>query len=140
MPREYRALDGGHPEFAELYGIQEHDSPLYPPRTLLNVKESGATVRFAGNWQSPGELCTLKAIRQYRKPFFDMSLTIQCGRHLNENLLPFSPENLADWILSNSIVVLNVAGNSESTHKGIEEFVEEFLIKTILILRGEHDE
>ena len=42
MPRGFRALDGPRPEFAELYGVREHTSDRYPPRTALNVKESRA--------------------------------------------------------------------------------------------------
>ena len=58
MPAGFRALDGEHPEFAELYGVREHADPRYPPRTALNVKESDATLCFATDWDSPGEVLT----------------------------------------------------------------------------------
>lgn len=55
MPKSFIAHDGEHPEFATLYNIKEHASPKYPPRTACNVRDSDATVRFASNFDSPGE-------------------------------------------------------------------------------------
>ena len=68
MPKGFRALDGPHAEFAAIYGIQEHTSDRYPPRTALNVKESDATLRFATDCNSPGEVLTLQMCKRYGKP------------------------------------------------------------------------
>jgi hypothetical protein len=123
MPKGFKALDGDHPEFAQLYGIQEHPSPYYPPRTFRNVQESDGTVRFATRWNSLGEVCTMKAINKYGKPYFDVDV-------LGET----QPADLADWLLENNIRVLNVAGNAEKTSPGIEEFVYAFLSETFKLL------
>jgi len=125
MPKGYIAQDGCHPEFAELYGIQEHPSPQYPPRTFLNAKESDGTVRFAINFNSPGEICTLNAVHQYKKLHFDVNI-----------LGTVTPGDLAAWIRDNNIKTLNVAGNSEKSAPGIEEFVIVFLLATIEELNG----
>ena len=115
MPKGFIAQDGKHPEFAEMFGIQEHDSPKYPPRTALNAKTSDGTIRFATDWNSRGELLTLKMIRQYHKPYFDVELGAT------------TPEEVVKWLIDNNIRVLNVAGNSESTSPGITGKVVHFL-------------
>lgn len=117
MPKGFIAQDGVHPEFVELYGIQEHESSKYPPRTALNVKDSDGTVRFMTNRFSAGSKCTLKMIKQYQKPYFDV-------HPLDESITPYK---LADWIMINNIQVLNVAGNSERNSQHIGEFVVAFL-------------
>ena len=40
LPNGSRTLDGPRPDLLTEYGMQEHTSPLYPPRTELNVKDS----------------------------------------------------------------------------------------------------
>ena len=116
MPSGFLAHDGTHPEFAEKYGIRETASTQYQPRTALNVKESDATLRFATDWNSPGETLTLRLCVEHEKPCFDVSLG--GGR---------TPEEVVEWIVATRVRVLNVAGNSERRSPGIEEYVVEFL-------------
>ncbi|HEY1190610.1 MAG TPA: putative molybdenum carrier protein [Gemmata sp.] len=116
MPRGFRAQDGNRPEFAERYGIREHESDRYPPRTALNVKEADATVRFATDWESPGEVLTLKLIKRYGRPHLDVT---PGG--------PAAPADVAAWLVRHDVRVLNVAGNSERTAPGIEARVTAFL-------------
>ncbi|MDY3559929.1 putative molybdenum carrier protein [Gemmata sp. JC673] len=116
MPKGFLAHDGERPEFASLYGLREHESPRYPPRTALNVKESDATLRFATDWASPGEVLTLKMIERYGRPHLDVT--------------PGGGETIAtvvEWLGHHDPHVLNVAGNSERTSPGIEAFVTAFL-------------
>ncbi len=124
MPRGFRAHDGYHPEFAALYGIRETTSDRYQPRTRMNVQESDATLRFATDWQSPGEVLTLNLCRRYRKPHLDVTPGGSRG----------SAEVVA-WLMANRVRVLNVAGNSEATSPGIQEFVTEFLGEVFRLLR-----
>ncbi len=123
MPHGYRTLDGNRPNYAVEYGMKEHKSPLYPPRTKQNVLDSDGTVRFAVHWNSSGELCTLNAIERAGKPHFKV-----------EVIGSTQPSELVNWIKENNIKILNVAGNSEKTVKGIEEFVIAFLAGTFTIL------
>lgn len=116
MPRGFRAMDGPRPEFAVLYGIREHASEHYPPRTALNVKESDATLRFATEWDSRGEVLTLSMIERYGKPRFDVT---PGG--------PVTPADVAAWLAANNVRGLNVAGNTERTSPGIEAFVVTFM-------------
>lgn len=121
MPRGYRSLDGPHPEFADLYDMLETDSDAYPPRTFLNVRDSDATVRFAEDFDSRGEACTLRFINQLKRPYLDVRVGAS-GQ---------TPPGVAAWLARQGVEVLNVAGNSEKSCPGIGDFVAEFLERTI---------
>jgi len=129
MPRGFRAQDGPHPEFAELYGIQEHASERYPPRTALNVKESDGTLCFATEWDSPGEVLTRQFCERYGRP----RLEVTPGGDV-------TAAEVAEWITRNNIRVLNVAGNTQRTSPGIADFVTEFLAEVFKLLRSELDD
>jgi hypothetical protein len=90
MPRGFRAQDGPHPEFAKLYEMREHASDRYPPRTALNVKESDATLRFATDWHSPGEVLTLAMCERYGRPHFEVTPGAEP-----------TPEAVAEWLVAN---------------------------------------
>jgi len=124
MPKGFRAQDGPRPEFAELYDVKEHASARYPPRTALNVKESDATLRFATNWNSPGEVLTQQMCERYGRP----RLEVTPGGAL-------APAEVAEWLVRNNVRVLNVAGNTESTSPGIAAFVTAFLGEVFQLLR-----
>jgi Circularly permutated YpsA SLOG family len=123
MPRGFLAEDGRQPGFAAEYGIREHPSPQYPPRTEANVKEADGTIRFATDWGSAGVRLTLKMIQRHGKPHIDVSP----ARGPN-------PKEVAQWIRANGIGVLNVAGNSERKSPGIQEYAVGFLRDVFRIL------
>lgn len=108
MPLGFLTQDGFKPEYVKLYNMKEHRSGRYSPRTYLNVKENDGTVRLAVNFLSAGEICTFKAIQQYKKPYLDIDLT--------KNV---KPDILIKWIYDNQIKSLNFAGNSEKTYPGM---------------------
>lgn len=107
MPKGWRTLNGSRPDFARLYGLTEHDSVDYVPRTYQNAKDGDGTVRLAGNFDSRGEVCTLKAVKQYGRVHFDVDLSD-----------PPPVGEFIDWLVLNNIVTLNVAGNAEQTFSG----------------------
>jgi len=107
MPLGFKTLRGNRPEFASIYGITEHGSENYVPRTYLNVQNSDGTIRLAGNFNSRGELCTMKAILKFGKPCFDIDLAD-----------PPPESQLLEWLEKWKIVTLNVAGNAEETYAG----------------------
>lgn len=92
----YDGTTGSNPKLAE-YGLVQHPSPSYPPRTKKNVKDSCGTAWF-GHTESPGA-----------------KLTIETARRENKALI-INPtaEALRDWLIVNQIRVLNVAGNRAS--------------------------
>lgn len=116
IPKGFRTLVGPRPDLGERYGLLEHTSDNYVPRTQQNVRHSDATVRFAGNFRSPGEICTLKAITKFGKPYFDVDLAD-----------PVPVQSFLDWLASEKVGVLNVAGNAEETYKGAFTQTAKFL-------------
>jgi hypothetical protein len=124
MPLDYKAQDGNHPEYAQEYNIIEHPSPLYPPRTRLNANKSDGTIRIAADWNSRGEILTLKEIQRAKKPYIDVDYTN-----------PRDPLEVATWIRALRIKTVNIAGNAERTAPGIQQFATEYLTKVFNILK-----
>lgn len=119
MPKDWLTEDGPKPEYADLFGMVEHQSS-YKGRTWANVRDSDGTIRFARNFRSAGEICTLNAIRNYKKPWIDVDLRFSDS---------VTPEEVVEWIKENKIEILNVAGNRETTAPGICKEVQDFLAK-----------
>ncbi len=103
VPKGFKTKYGARPELSKL-GLIEHTSDQYAPRTFANVKDSDGTIRLAYDFNSRGELLTLKAIDSYKKPHFDIDL--------NDKEFVFF---VTDWIKDNNIKILNIAGNAGST-------------------------
>lgn len=76
----------------------------YRERTWKNVQDSDGTIRFAVDFSSPGERCTLNAIGHFNKLHFDVNL-----------LEPILCSDVVIWIMKYQIQTLNVAGNREGT-------------------------
>ena len=117
-PRLFRTETGADPSLKQ-YGLTETASSDYSERTRLNVIDSDGTVIFAdvsnGKISSRGSLLTLKTARENDKPCV---------------VNPTGAE-LVKWIKSNSISILNVAGNRESTSAGIYERVRMLLVEVL---------
>lgn len=120
MPKGFKTLRGPQPDYAAIFGIEEHASQSYVPRTHKNVKESNATLRLAYNFGSAGEICTLNAINRYGKLYLDVNLA-----------KPQPAMDVAKWILENNIETLNIAGNSEQTAPGTYESVKQYLTEVL---------
>lgn len=118
LPKGFKTLDGPKPEYVQLYNATEDDSADYPPRTRKNVMRADITLRFASDFNSTGEKCTLTAIKKYNKEYFD----------INRNK-PEPVRNIAFDLINRykeGGLVINIAGNSEKTSPGIGKFVEEY--------------
>lgn len=114
IPKGFKTQDGNCPELGVKYNLKEHSSDKYPPRTELNVTQSDGTIRIASDFQSAGELTTLRFIKKYNKPYFDVKVN---NLKYIDDKPPIS--EFCDWLFSNKIKTLNVAGNSEKTAPGI---------------------
>lgn len=132
MPLGYRALDGDHPEYKEMYGMVENPFRTYPSRTRWNVANSDGTVRIATDWESAGERLTMKCIREMGKPFFDIHVEILKGSGAIDKVAEFE-----SWIWTMGIKTLNVAGNSEKTSPGIGEWARKFLVVAFMGVRAD---
>jgi hypothetical protein len=113
VPKGWITLNGANPSLAKL-GCIEHVSSKYPPRTYSNVKDSDGTIRLAYDFNTPGEICTKKAIDFYAKPYLDIDLA--------DTTFIF---DVTQWIEDNRIVTLNIAGNAGKTkEEGTKIFQE----------------
>lgn len=116
MPRGFMTLDGPRPDLAKEYGLTECSEPGYPARTEANVVNSDATLRVAADFNSPGELCTLRYIRQHRKPHLevwmprDLDAAMRRGFDWEAHI-----QSMRGWLNRVRPRVLNVAGNSLKT-------------------------
>jgi hypothetical protein len=129
MPKGFKTLRGPQPDYAVLFGIEEHSSQSYVPRTHKNVKDSDGTLRLAYNFGSAGEICTLNAINKYGKVHLDVHLA-----------KPQDAKEVAKWILENKIETLNIAGNSEETAPGTYEAVKQYLTEVLNCLEQLREE
>lgn len=118
MPKGFETIFGPNPGRAGEFGMVESDFHGYPPRTYANVEEADGTLRIATNFQSSGEVCTLKAIRKYNKPYFDINPI--------EN---WDVASLVRWFSDNNIRILNVAGNSPKSDYYIDRRAPQVLHK-----------
>ena len=106
-PRGKLAEDG---EIAKIYPLKETRSSRYEKRTKKNVESADGTLIIINEQPlSDGTSLTMKICEKLQKPF----LIIDSSRA--------GPDKKAfwDWVASNNISVLNVAGPRESSAKGI---------------------
>jgi hypothetical protein len=120
-PKGFLTEDGLKPELAK-YNLVETYDPGYITRTVRNVSESDGTIRIATNFESRGEVCTLKAIQKHKKPHLD----IHPSADFEENV-----QKVIEWIAQNQIKTLNVAGNRESVSPGIRDFTVKLITEII---------
>ena len=130
MPNGFDTEDGPNPELAREYGLREH-SGHYKERTGANVEESDGTIHIAGTFNTLGEKCTRNWVDKHDKPYIDVDM---------HNPRPV--EEVIEWIRSNGIRILNVAGNVRPTTRGtkswgIEEFAVEYLSRVFRALGHE---
>lgn len=98
MPKGFMTETGPIPDQAYVFGLREHKSPHYPPRTRQNVVEADGTIWVGDDPNSPGRRCTYKYVEQYAKPFLNNP----------------TPQTLRQWAAHYEIEVLNVAGSRAS--------------------------
>jgi hypothetical protein len=128
MTKGCRTQSGLKPEYLSEYGMEELPYAAYKPRTLANVFAADVTIRFAEHWSSPGEICTINAIKRYNKPYIDIPVSeFDSKPHI-------TPLELAYWLIDGKYKIVNIAGNSERTSPGIEEWVEIFLSRSFRYL------
>lgn len=79
------------------YNLKPHASYSYQPRTILNVKETDATIWF-GYKDSPGGKLTISSCIKFNKKY----------------LINPSSEEIFQFVNTEQIEILNIAGNRES--------------------------
>ena len=119
-PKGRRAEDGTIPDD---YPVQEMESADYAVRTKANVRDSDATLVLTHNPElSGGTKLTRTFAVELKKPHLwaDPSGDLAAGAR-----------RVADWVESEDVSVLNVAGPRESGEPGIQGEAEEFVAALI---------
>lgn len=137
-PKRWLTEDGPAPWLAD-YGLVEHESSDYPPRTEANVRDSDGTLLIGNPWSS-GSIATLKAIIKYPRPSMIISkkyagqiVEIKTKARLSgprsESFLVQEPDIFSIVILLMVSIrnTVNIAGNRESSNPGIGAAAEAFL-------------
>lgn len=108
-PRGYRTQTGNNPSLLrDKYGLEEHPSDKYPPRTKSNVQNAEYTV-ILGDHTSTGCKLTSRYCKELKKPYAIVN-------HFSEREL----DEVVDNIISiGTDVVLNIAGNRENYENNI---------------------
>lgn len=131
MPKGFKTTDGPKTEYADLYNLKELNGS-YQARTYKNVEDSDATLIIAHKFDSPGTICTKKAIDFYKKPHFLVYVFDPESFVTHENDTPYEA---AKWLFYYQIKCVNVAGNREQIAPGIENWAYRYVTKMIEELR-----
>lgn len=109
MPRDFRNELGSRPWMKTQYGMREHRSPLYAPRTRQNVIDADVTLIF-GDVRRPGSAQTVSYCSGFKKPYAE-NPSLEEVRALAAGK------------------VVNVAGNRALTNPTLEAYVYRLLIE-----------
>jgi hypothetical protein len=112
-PKGWLTEEGPAPWLAE-YGLNECLELGYPARTAANARDSDGTIWF-GSPDSSGYAATIRTCTRFGKSYLIVSEGVTTPRHVTE------------WMETNRIRVVNIAGNRESNIPGLDRRVEEFL-------------
>ena len=112
-PRGRRAEDG---RLSHEYPLEEADSRNYAVRTRWNVRDADGTLILSRGPLKGGTSLTGAIARELSRPLFIVDFTTE-----------HSQKSVVEWMQSNRIRVLNVAGPRESSCPGIYEQAYSFL-------------
>ena len=127
-PHGWKTELGPKKHLLKSFNLVECQSTGYPPRTAANVLNSTGTIVF-GLMGGRGSALTERLCLKYKKPCH-----LQRFDRSNKDDERLRPEDIKDfqcWLIFHKILILNVAGNRESTNRGIEKFSKAFLIKVL---------
>lgn len=114
----------------DIYGLQEHTSPKYPPRTATNIKNADMTLIVAASGKlDGGSALTRDMCFKMKKPVFHISLT-----DFEDGWLAHMSE-IHEWVMRRPHRIINVAGNRESRSPGIGAVTKANLYELFMSLK-----
>lgn len=123
-PRGWRT-EAGVAAWLKDYGLVEHASAEYPPRTKANVHRADATL-LVGDPASAGSAYTLRCCVEARRPCLIVPFPLGARSAAEE------AARVRAWLGARRPEVLNVAGNRESENPGIGAFTTALLTRALL--------
>jgi hypothetical protein len=124
-PKGFMTEDGPRLILGRRYGLKEHPSPKYPPRTAANIRDSALTLILADKLDR-GSGLTRDLCFRMKKPVFHFRPE-EFG-----NIQ--SVKEIIEWIERRNHTVINIAGNRESRSPGMEKSAFKFLIRVFAAL------
>ncbi|HEY5122175.1 MAG TPA: putative molybdenum carrier protein [Ignavibacteria bacterium] len=111
------------------FGLIELDTPDYKKRTIKNVEICTGVVIFGttnkkGKLNSRGSILTFNTAKKLYRPV----------------IVNPTEEEFLEWIKYYKMRILNIAGNRESENPGIQNYVKDFLIRTLKIINIKPEE
>lgn len=119
-PKGYRTETGDDVSLKD-FGVTEHVLPSYPGRTEDNVVNSDATIIFNVAEKSAGSDLTVRLAKKHGKPYLVVST--KKGSEAAAQVKTFLEEHKP--------TTLNIAGNRESSAKGLGDFVKHVLMNVL---------
>lgn len=120
-PKGYRTETGDDVSLKD-FGVTEHALPSYPGRTEDNVVNSDATIIFNVAEKSTGSDLTVRLAKKHGKPYLVVST--KKGSEAAAQVKAFLEEHKP--------ATLNIAGNRESSSKGLGAFVKNVLVNVLI--------
>lgn len=114
MPKGWKTQTGSRPDWGKKYGLTEHGSSKYPPRTRKNVIDSDVTILF-GNMNSSGCKLTIRYCNQYDRPYF----TVPFHGYPVEPTV--AAQDVLEFLREHKPKVINIAGNRENSNEGVSK-------------------
>lgn len=144
MPKNFRTLIGPKPEWAKEFGLVEHELSMFPPRTRKNVEAAHLTIHLAVDFDTAGEVCTQNAIRAVRRANARIQLVRHEGIVRGAASFHASSADIDRAIvliretrkLMREPIIVNFAGNSEESARGIERAAEAFVERILAPFRS----
>lgn len=132
-PAHYMTERGRSSHLKE-FGLVQHKSPKYPPRTVQNIHDSDLTLLFADKMDG-GSALTRDLCFKLKKPIFHISLSDMVDKQ--------SFSEIVQWVKArhqNKPLTVNVAGNRESKTPGIERMTRAFVARLLNKINGGSNE
>ncbi len=117
MPQGRRAEDGGIPD--KYPNLIETEKRNYAERTELNIINSDATMIFSHGKLKGGSLLTRRLAKRHRKPFLHIDFSEFDSRS--------AVADARDFLNSNEVKTLNIAGSRASGDEKIYQKTKKFL-------------
>jgi predicted Rossmann fold nucleotide-binding protein DprA/Smf involved in DNA uptake len=119
-PKGWLTERGPEPEILKGFGLRQHTSHKYPPRTKANVEAADCTLIIAEEMDAGSALTARHCSTMGKR-------VLHIARSEMSNDEALTRERVIDWLYEGKHDVLNIAGNRESKSPGIEAETEKFL-------------
>lgn len=123
-PKGYRTQTGPDFTLRDTFGLEEHPSDAYPPRTEANVRNAHATIIF-GDENSPGCSLTKRLCRKWKKPYFVVNTF--SSKQVEEVAKALRALAIFD-------LTVNVAGNREEKNPGIFKKTRSCMVQLLTLM------